>query len=467
MLTSEKLGIRNLNRQLLATVFMFCAVLLASGVVSAQEPGADGLGDNLYPQLGNGGYDVQHYSIDLAFIPAENQIEGKTSINAVATQDLSSFNLDLLGLTVEQVVVNDVAASFERIDHELIISPDQPLTSGEAFTVEVHYAGVPEPIDDPAVPFVRLGWQQWAPGYYAAVSEPSGSMNWFPNNNHPSDKATFTFRLTVPQPYTALANGALTETIANDDGTRTFVWQMDQPMASYLAIVAVGDYVETRDDSGPVPIRNYFPADTAASAIAGYDVTADIMSWLVDLLGEYPFAEYGVVVVPGFPAALETQSISIFGASPADELVIVHELLHQWFGNSVTLSQWSDTWLHEGFAAYFMALWAEKKFGAGAYKGIISQNFAADKSMPAPGNPDISKLFDRSVYFRGALVLHALRNDVGDDTFFAILRQFYSDNAYGLVSTADFIAVAEDFSQRELGELFDAWLYGDTMPDLP
>ena len=232
------------------------------------------------------------------------------------------------------------------------------------------------------------------------------------------DKATYSFYVTVPQSLTGVANGVLSETIANDDGTRTFVWQMEQPMASYLAIVAVGDFVEIRDESGEVRIRNYFPADTAPSIIAGYDVTNEIMPWLIDMLGPYPFAEYGVVTVPGFPAALETQSISIFGASAADELVLVHELLHQWFGNSVTLSQWSETWLHEGFAAYFMALWLEKKFGAPAYEGVIRQNFAADKSMPAPGNPDISQLFGQSVYFRGALVLHALRKEVGDEPFF-------------------------------------------------
>ena len=467
MLTSIELGIRNLNRQSIATVFMFCAVLLASGAATAQESGADGLGDNLYPQLGNGGYDVQHYTIDLAFIPAENLIDGTTSIDALATIDLSSFNLDLLGLTVEQVVVNDVAASFERIDHELIISPDQPLTSGEAFTVEVHYAGVPEPIDDPAVPFVNLGWQAWNDDFFAAVSQPSGSMNWFPNNNHPRDKATYTISVKVPRPNMAVANGELSETIANDDGTRTFVWQMDQPMASYLAIVAVGDYVETRDDSGPVPIRNYFPADTAASAIAGYDVTADIMSWLIDLLGPYPFAEYGAIAVPGFPAALETQSISIFGASPADELVIVHELLHQWFGNSVTLSQWSDIWLHEGFATYFTALWLVEQYGADAYNNFISALLPSDYSLTAPGKPEITELFGWSVYARGALVLHALLNEVGDDAFFAILRRFYSENAYGNVSSQDFIALAERLSRRDLQDFFAAWLYGDTMPDLP
>ena len=236
MLSAAAIDIRNLNRQLMSTVFVLCAVLLASGVVSAQEPGADGLGDNLYPQLGNGGYDVRHYTIDLAFIPAENQIEGKTSIDAVATQDLSSFNLDLLGLTVEQVVVNDVAASFERINHELIISPDQPLLSGDSLSVEVTYAGVPEPITDPSVTFVNLGWQAWNDDFFAAVSQPSGSMNWFPSNNHPLDKATYTIRVTAPEPNVAVANGVLSDTVSNDDGTRTFVWQMDQPMASYLAM---------------------------------------------------------------------------------------------------------------------------------------------------------------------------------------------------------------------------------------
>ncbi|MCY4071523.1 MAG: M1 family metallopeptidase [Chloroflexi bacterium] len=450
--------------------FVFSLMLLmfvSSAAVFAQQPGADGLGDRLYPRLGNGGYDVQHYSINLAFKPESNTIAATAVLEAVALLDLASFNLDLYELTVNSVRVDDIEATFTREEAELVISPAQSIPAGAAFQIAVTYAGVPQPIVDPAVPFVKLGWQEWDDGYFAAVSEPSGSMNWFPCNNHPLDKATYTLRIAVPRPLTAVANGVLSETIANDDGTRTFVWEMEQPMATYLATVAIGDFVAARDNSGIVPIRNFFPTGASDASIAGYDVTGDMMVWLSDMLGPYPFGAYGVVVIPGFPAALETQSISIFGASGADELVLLHELLHQWFGNSVTLSKWSDAWLHEGFATYFMALWLGEQYGAGAFSSFISSLLTSGTALSAPGNPEKTDLFGWSVYARGALVLHALRGEVGDETFFEILRTFYSENAYGNVATTDFIAAAERISERELDDLFDAWLYGERIPDLP
>lgn len=451
---------------LLSVLGLALFIFAAPATAAAQQPGADGLGDRLYPRLGNGGYDVGHYNIDLAFKPESNSIAATAVLDAVALLNLATFNLDLYELTVDSVRVNDRRATFRREDTELVISPVQPIPAGAAFQVAVTYAGVPQPIVDPAVPFVKLGWQEWSDGFFAAVSQPSGSMNWFPCNNHPLDKATYTFRIAVPPPMTAVANGVLSEVIVNADGTRAFVWEMEQPMASYLAIVAIGDFVAVRDDSGNVPIRNYFPTGASDTSIAAYDVTGDIMVWLSDLLGPYPFAAYGVVAVPGFPAALETQSMSIFGAEDPDVLVIVHELLHQWFGNSVTLSHWSDIWLHEGIAVYFMALWQENQIGAAAYDEMMRQ-FAWDESLPPPGGPKVSQLFGPGVYFRGALVLHALRSEVGDEIFFEILRTFYSASAFGNVATADFIAVAEGLAERELDPLFDAWLYGERIPELP
>lgn len=436
----------------------------------AQQPGAAGLGDQLYPQLGNGGYDVQHYSIDLHFTPETEQLRANTTIDAVATQALSSFNLDLVGFQVESVIVNGAPAAFERVDAELIIAPAQPLSQDAAFSVTVVYEGKPQAIDDPAVGFIALGWQKWADGYFAAASEPSGSMTWFPCNNHPLDKATYTMRVRAPRPFMALANGTLRETIAHKDDTRSFVWRMAQPMASYLATVIIGEFVEARDDSGSVPIRNFFPAGYADADIAGYAVTSDMLVWLEALLGPYPFDAYGVAVLPGFPTALETQSLSIISAATPPEVlpaVILHELLHQWFGNSVTLSQWRDIWLHEGFATYFMALWQEEQYGAAAYERMIRNSFARFSERTAPGNPAISQLFGDSVYFRGALVLHALRRAVGDQTFFDILRSFYRENAYGNVTTADFIAVAERLAGRDLDALFADWLYGERSPSLP
>lgn len=449
----------NLLRVLAALV-----ALLTVYVASGQQPGADGLGDRLYPQLGNGGYDVLHYDIDLHFIPEDNFISATTTISATATADLSAFNLDLYGLKVESVTVEDAPAAFERHGSELIIRPAESLARGANFIATVAYSGVPETIVDPGMPFIKLGWQAWEDGYFAAVSEPSGAMSWFPSNNHPSDKATYTMTISVPGELTAAANGKLTEVIDKGDGTRSFVWRMDEPMASYLTIVAVGDYVELRDDSGPVPIRNYFPAGIEAEIISGYDITQEIMTWLIELIGPYPFAEYGVVILPGFPAALETQTLSAFGEGAASQLVIVHELAHQWFGNSVSPASWGDIWLNEGFATYFMALYHYERMRGPGGEFMLSD---VHIELPPPGDIEVSELFGPSVYFRGALTLHALRAEVGDKFFFDILREYYHRHAHSIVTTPDFIAVAEDVSGLDLDAFFDAWLYRETMPGLP
>lgn len=438
--------------------------LLTVYVASGQQPGADGLGDRLYPQLGNGGYDVLHYDIDLRFIPEENFISATTTVTATATTGLSAFNLDLYGLAVESVAVDGAPAAFERFDSELTITPAKLLARGATFITTVAYAGVPEAIADPGVSFVNLGWQAWEDNYFGAVSEPSGAMSWFPSNNHPSDKATYSMRITAPANLTAVANGVLAEVNDNDDGTRSFVWRMDEPMATYLTIVAIGDYVELRDDSGPVPIRNYFPAGIDAEIISGYDITQEIMTWLIEIIGPYPFAEYGIVVLPGFPAALETQTLSAFGEGEPYPLVIVHELAHQWFGNSVSPARWGDIWLNEGFATYFMALYHYESVRGQGGEFMLSD---VHIELPPPGDIEVSELFGPSVYFRGALTLHALRAEVGDDVFFDILREYYKRHAHGVVTTADFVAAAEEVSGRELDAFFDAWLYGEEMPGLP
>ena len=452
-----------LLRGRLLTLLAILALPVSFAAVG-QQPGADGLGDALYPQLGNGGYDVQHYDIDLRFFPEDNFISATTTITAIATADLSAFNLDLYGLEVESVAVDSAPAAFEQLDSELIVTPSRSIANGGKFSVNIVYSGVPEPITDPGVPFTRLGWIQWKDDYFGAVSEPSGAMNWFPSNNHPSDKATYTMSITLPTNLTAAANGVLADVIDNDDETRTFVWRMNSPMATYLTIVAIGDYIEARDDSGPVPIRNYFPAGFNVEFASSYDITQEIMSWLIETIGPYPFAEYGVVVLPGFPAALETQTLSAFGDGAPDPIVIVHELVHQWFGNSVSPAQWQDIWLNEGFATYFMALYLEKTYGAQAMESFMS---GMTSGMPPPGDIEVEQLFAPSVYFRGALTLYALRAEVGDDVFFDILREYYQRHAYSVAATADFIAAAEDVSGRELDALFDAWLYGEVMPDLP
>jgi aminopeptidase N len=478
--------------------FWVLLLILSAGIALAQEPGEPGIGDPYYALLGNGGYDVQHYTIELGIDVNENSIKGTTTIDAVALQDLSAFNLDFSPLTVETVTVDGQSADFaytrsDRTTGELTITPSEPLDADAEFVVEVRYSGNPGTSTDSLLNMgFSTGWQHTPNGIFAA-SEPGGSSTWYPVNDHPSDKATYTFRLTVTPGYTALANGVLEETTTSDDGD-TFVWEMRQPMASYLSTISVGEFARQEDVSPDgVLIRNYFPEEDLTRGTRAFERQGEMIDLFTDLFGDYPFEAYGVMVVDvplGF--ALETQTISLFGNSALSggigaENVIAHELAHQWFGNMVSPARWQDIWLNEGFATYASWLWAEHDLGEDALVNIVTDtyNFLSGNELmeegvsPAsvrrrvsafavPGDPGEMRLFDSAgVYFRGALVLHALRLEVGDEAFFATLRTYLERFAYGNATVEDFIAVAEEVSGQPLDDFFQGWLYEPLLPNIP
>ncbi len=432
--------------------------------------GEDGVGDPLYPQLGNGGYDVQHYTIELAVDVASNTITGTTTIAALATEPLPRFHLDLSGLMVDAITVNDGAATFARDNYELIITPTVALAVDQPFTVTVAYGGVPEPITDPGVPFAGVGWLAYgAQGSYV-ISEPSGAMSWYPVNNHPLDKATYTFRINVPDPYVVAANGLLIAEI-DDETRRTYVWEASDPMASYLATVNIAQFVMVIEE-GPaeLPILNFFPTALSRRLTRTFAPTADMIAYYSELIGPFPFESYGAIVMDAtFGGALETQTRSIFGRTATMETIIAHELVHQWFGNSVSLASWQDIWLNEGFATYFHHLWTEHTKGPAVFNATMRGMYTTIKArqMSPPGSPAIDNLFDSTVYVRGAWTLHALRLEVGDDLFFEIMRTYYARFQGGNATTADFIAVAEAVSGQALDDLFQAWLYDEAVPAVP
>ena len=435
--------------------------------------GATGLGDPLYPHLGNGGYDVTHYALTLEVDMASNTITGTTTIQAQATQGLRTFHLDFLGLEIDEVQVNDRRVRFQRSGSELAVTPAAPLANGQAFTVTVAYHGQPTPIsDDPAVPrsYGAIGWRRFAPGVFV-ISEPSGAMTWFPGNHHPSDKATYTFSLTVAKPYVVAANGLQID--ERDHGaTRTYVWDETKPMASYLATVAIAEF-EVMTDEGPRPrgprllIRHFLPPDVPPALVAALRETPALLRFFTDLLGPYPFEAYGVAVIDDASVriGLEAQTLTILPTSRvAGEQL--HELAHQWFGNSVTPATWQDTWLNEGFATYGEWLWVEQTQGQAAFEALLRTQYASmvRAQMGPPANPPPDRLFGAPVYIRGAWSLHALRLHIGDAAFFALLREWVARYQYGNASTADFIALAEEISGQPLEELFQTWLYDDEIP---
>jgi aminopeptidase N len=454
------------------------------GIAQSQAPaaGAPGIGDPYFPLLGNGGYDAQRYTLDLAVDVDENTIAGTVTMEATATQDLPGFNLDFAGFTISEITVNgSLADGFERDEHELSIVPAAPIANGETFTTTVTYSGVPRAGVEVEGDEFALGWQHYGDGVFVA-SEPSGASLWFPVNDHPLDKAAYSLRITVPKPYNVAANGLLQGKIDNGD-TVTYLWEADEPMASCLVALNIADFV-TQSEVGPdgVIIRNYFPRDIARQATRTFADTDEMIEYFSIIFGPYPFDVYGVAVadVP-LSFALENQTLSLFGreiTSPGSwqstggpQGVIAHELAHQWFGNSVSLERWQDIWLNEGFATYATLLWVEHTSGATALdrvvRGIYEIFGELRGSARLPGRPPSNNLFNVSVYERGALTLHALRLRVGDAAFFSTLQTYTERYYHSNATTADFITVAEEVSGQELDEFFNDWLFSMQIPPIP
>ena len=429
-----------------------------------------GMGDSLYPLLGNEGYDVLHYDIDLDVDPATNTISALTTITARATQDMSAFNLDLSGLEVHDVTVDGVTAGFSRAGSELTVRPEAALAEGEEFSVSVGYSGSPEPIDDPGAPFGPLGWLS-QDGVIYTLNQPSGAMTWFPSNNHPADKATFELRITVPDSATAAATGLLIdETTAGAHTTTT--WRMDDLMATYLAAVYIGDFERIEHGrlrpDGPL-LRDYIPGDAPPEVAEALAVTADAVRFLEELLGPYPFDAYGTLVLPiPIELALENQTLSVHGRDFLDPFIIAHEAAHQWLGNSVALEDWGDIWLNEGFATYLHLMFEAEHHGADFDAGMqqLHAQLPSFAGTP-PKGITLEELFGPSVYLRGAMTLHALRLHAGDETFFAILRTHYERSAGDSTNTEEFLGIVDEFAGSEAVALVESWLYDEAVPDLP
>jgi len=432
------------------------------------EPaGAQSLGDPYFPELGNGGYDVIHYDIEITVDPESAALDAVTTITAVADETLATFNLDFVGLEVSSLTVDGSDAAYVRQGPELRISPTGGIVTGEEFMVTVAYSGRPQLINLISAG-VQFGWLQTPEGIYV-VAEPDGARTWFPSNDHPTDKATFTFRITVPKPLIAAANGALVETIDNGD-SQTFVWDLESRMATYLATLVIGEY-ERFESEGPdgILIRDYLPTSFNGKVPAAFEVTAEAMEFLTEWFGPYPFDRYGHIVVYELPGALENQTLSLMGSRALFDEIVVHELAHQWWGDSVTPSSWQDIWLNEGFATFAEFLWTEHLRGEDAMNDQIDGLHSALQTIGhfAISDPQESQLFGPAVYWRGGMVLHALRVQVGDEVLKQIFHTYLERYADGNATTRDFIDLAEEISGQDLAELFDAWLFSVALPDLP
>ncbi|MFD4625241.1 M1 family metallopeptidase [Streptomyces sp. NPDC058475] len=445
------------------------ASLLLIAASSAPTPGADGIGDPYFPQLGNGGFDARHYDLDVAYNPDTDRLDGRTTLTARATQNLSAFDLDLQKLEVTKVEVNGRRADFTRDGDEIHVTPRATLAKGRTFTVTVTYGGVPEPLNGPIVFGSDYGWMKTPDGVFVAC-EPNAASTWFPSSDHPSDKATYDIRIKAPKGLTGVSNGRLISTY--DKGGQTVAhWRESRPMATYLATATIGKFdVKTGRTPAGTPIYVAIdPVLANSNSVDVYGVTAEATDYWSQVFGPYPFEETGAIVddMPEAGFSLEVQSKPAYSAVRS-ESTIVHELAHQWFGDSVSVAHWKDIWLNEGFATYAQWLWSEHKGIRSAHDSFVAGYDArpADSAFwqITVADPQRDTMFSSAVYQRGAMTLQMLRERIGDTAFFKLLPAWTKLHRYGNANTADFIRLAEKISGQQLDDLFQTWIYTTGKP---
>lgn len=427
-----------------------------------------GLGDPLYPELGAPGMDVQHYEVDLT-VDEELAASGTVTLTIEATDELGQVAIDARSLTVEEVTLDGDAVTFVHDEPELLVRPDAAIAAGTTFDLTVAF--VDDPDIAPGANEVGPGWIRSDDGSYSfTVNEPEATRDWLPSLDHPSDKATWRFTITPPPGAAAVANGVpVTRPAEGEDGP--WVWEVAAPMATYLAQVLVGPWTVTErpSDDGTRRIDALLSDEVDAhdALVASVDPQ---MAYLRSILGPYPFAAYGVAVVDEeLGLAIEQQTRSLFSADAASPDVGVHELAHQWFGDSVTPARWSDVWLAESFATYAEWLWAEDQGGPTTREQAEEAlDQRREDGGPPTDAPTAETLFGFNVYEGGAAVVEALRLEVGDDAFFALLTRWLADNAGTSATTDDFTALASEVAGRDLDAFFTAWLSAEELPaELP
>ncbi|MEU7487674.1 M1 family metallopeptidase [Streptomyces sp. NPDC042319] len=453
-------------------------VLLAAG---APEPGPRGIGDRLYPHLGNPGYDVDAYDIALKYSGRNDvPLDAVTTLTARATDHLDRVNLDFARGTVRSVEVNGAPARHATHGEDLVVTPAHPVGPGQAMRIVVRHTSNPKGGKDG-------GWIRTGDGL-AMANQADAAHRVFPSNDHPSDKAAFTFRITAPRGITAVANGLPLGRSARGPAT-TWTYRSMHPMATELAQVSLGKSAVVRRQ-GPhgLPLRDVVPADARKKLEPWLAKTPGQISWLERQVGRYPFETYGVLLADastGFE--LETQTLSLFEKHlfttdklPAwyVESLMVHELAHQWFGDSVTPRTWSDVWLNESHATWYEALYADRASkGTAAMEERMKRAYEQSDAWRAAGGPPAAPkvpekgqkigIFRPVVYDGSALVLFALRERMGAAAFDRLERAWFAQHRDGVVDTGDFTALASRIHGKDLSGFLRAWLYDTRTPPMP
>jgi aminopeptidase N len=417
-------------------------------------------------------FDVLHYEFDWKLEFEAQRIVGTARVKLRSLDALNKISLHLAdNMNVNQITQDQTLLAFTHQNDLLDIYPAQLLSAGKETTVAISYSGVPQS-------GLNFSTHEGNPIIWS-LDEPNGAREWFPCYDIPSDKATTRMHITVADNMIVASNGNLIDVVSNTDYTKTYTWEELYPISTYLISIAATNYETFTEyytsDSKTMEVLFYAYPEHFAQAQEDFSVTVPMIEFYADAFGEYPFLDekYGMAEIPG-GTSMEHQTCTSYSnqlvtGTHEYDYIIAHELAHQWWGDLVTLRDWADIWLNEGFATYSDALWIENLHGLEGLKSRMADfkyiylNYHTGEDHPIY-DPPLGHLFCVIEYEKGAWVLHMLRFVVGEDNFWQILREYAQLYSFSNASTEDFQAVCEHVYGGDLGWFFSQWVYGAGYP---
>lgn len=419
--------------------------------------------------------DVTYYALDIRLDPVRKIIGGSVRVDLTVTRPTQTIPLQLAAqMTVDSARIGSRRAPIRRDHDALFIDIEQPQQPHARLSTTVYYHGTPRfggPNADNAFYFVAHNGTPMIASY----GLPYAPHEWWPTKDTPADKAdSASLTFTVPAPLVAVSNGRLVDHHVNPDGTIRYHWVVHYPIYPGVISVAATNFVEfgsyyhyASHDS--MPLTYYVYPEDEEKARVSFAILPGVMNAYVKWLGEYPYVreKYGVAEfeVHGYR---EHQTIGSYAAvlitgDHKNDRILAHELAHQWFGDLVSVRNWSHIWLNEGFANYAPALWHESAGGPSAYHSYMEALDTDDftGSLVLADSMDLDKMFTHTTFNKGAWVIHMLRHVLGDAAFRSMLHAYIKTNANRTVTTADLQRIAERFRGGSLDWFFHEWVYCD------
>ncbi len=453
-----------MNKKIIITV-VFCFILIPFfGFISSNNAAVEK--DSL---------DVLHYGIHLNISNfTKQEISGFTEIKLTTSSQKPLFiSLDLLQLNVDSVYLNNKKTNFTYLNSTILLN--SKIKQLETANIIVYYRGKPQH-DKRWGGFYFTGNSAYNYGVGMAAEPPCFGRCWFPCVDNFTDKAKYDFYITTENKNTAVCNGILLETKKNSDNTKTFHWQLNQPINTYLAAVAVSDFVEIKgnykNSSRTIPYSIFCSKSDSSKAVSTFANLSKWMQIYEKYFGEYVWQRIGYVSVPFFGGAMEhatnisVSNTSIDGTNNS-EYLFAHELSHHWFGDLVTCKTEQDMWLNEGWARYCETLIMNDLYGYEFSKtysrknhfNVLLNSHLEDKSYLPVYGIQHENTYGSTVYDKGADVVLSLRNYLGDSLFFSTTKKYLQHFAFQSVSTEEMISFFSTTSGIELTDFANSWLY--------